>query len=329
MNASSPIDKRFMQHAGIEVPLICGPMYPCSNPELVAAVSEAGGIGIVQPVSLTYVYGHEFRAGLRLIKNLTSKPFGMNALIEKSSKKYHERMVQWIDIALDEGVRFFITSMGKPDWVVNKVHAAGGVVYHDATEKKWAEKGLAGGADGLIAVNNRAGGHAGKLSGKELYEAFYSYEVPIICAGGIGDERDFVEAINIGYAGVQVGTRFIATDECKTNLPYKNAIVQSSENDIVMTERLSGTPVSVIDTPYIQNLGLKVGPIGSWMLHRSRLKYLARTVYYLKSMWRLKRAVLDKTGRQEFWQAGKSVEHIHSIDKAGDIVRRFAVALEK
>ena len=96
-----------------------------------------------------------------------------------------------------------------------------------------------------------------------------------------------------------------------------------------MTERLSGTPVSVIDTPYIQNLGLKVGPIGSWMLHRSRLKYLARTVYYLKSMWRLKRAVLDKTGRQEFWQAGKSVEHIHSIDKAGDIVRRFAVALEK
>ena len=76
----------FTKHAGIEVPLICGAMYPCSNPELVAAVSEAGGIGIVQPISLTYVHGHEFREGLRLIKRLTAKPIGMNALIEASSK---------------------------------------------------------------------------------------------------------------------------------------------------------------------------------------------------------------------------------------------------
>ena len=68
------------QAAGIEVPLVCGAMYPCSNPELVAAVSEAGGIGVVQPISLTYVHGHEFREGLRLIRRLTSKPIGMNAL---------------------------------------------------------------------------------------------------------------------------------------------------------------------------------------------------------------------------------------------------------
>jgi len=328
MNLVNTYDKRFVQQAGIQVPLICGPMYPCTNPELVAAVSEAGGIGIVQPVSLTYVYGHEFREGLRLIKSLTSKPFGMNALIEKSSRKYHERMAQWIDIALEEGVRFFITSMGKPDWVVERVHAAGGFVYHDATERKWAEKGLAGGVDGLIAVNNRAGGHAGMQSKEELIENFRSYDVPVICAGGIGDEREFVEAIALGYAGVQMGTRFIATDECTTNQPYKNAIVQSSAADIVMTERLSGTPVSVINTGYIRDLGLKVGPIGRWMLHRSRLKYLARTIYYLRSMWRLKRAVLDESGSREFWQAGKSVEQIHSIDKAGDIVDRFAVALK-
>jgi nitronate monooxygenase len=253
----------------------------------------------------------------------------MNALIEKSSRKYHERMVQWIDIALDEGVRFFITSMGKPDWVVERVHAAGGFVYHDATEPKWAEKGLAGGVDGLIAVNNNAGGHAGKQSKEELIENFRSYDVPVICAGGIGDEREFAEAIALGYAGVQMGTRFIATNECRTNLHYKNAIVQSSADDIVMTERLSGTPVSVINTGYIRDLGLKVGPIGRWMLHHSRFKYLARTAYYLRSMWRLKRAVLDESGSQEFWQAGKSVEHIHSIDKAGDVVRRFATALEE
>ena len=146
------------EQTGISVPLICGAMYPCSNPELVAAVSEAGGIGIVQPISLTYVHGHEFREGLRLIRRLTSKPIGMNALIEQSSRAYHERMSRWVDIALEEGVRFFVTSLGNPRWVVERVSPVGGVVYHDVTERKWAEKGLAGGVTGLIAVNRRAGG---------------------------------------------------------------------------------------------------------------------------------------------------------------------------
>ena len=92
----------FTRQLGIEYPLICGAMFPCSNPELVAAVSEAGGIGIVQPVSLTYVHGHEYRAGLKRIKALTSKPIGFNALIEQSSQAYHERMVRWLDIALED-----------------------------------------------------------------------------------------------------------------------------------------------------------------------------------------------------------------------------------
>src|ERR1041384_482067 len=86
------LETQLTAQANIEVPLICGAMYPCSNPELVAAVSEAGGIGIVQPISLTYVHGHEFREGLRLIRRLTAKPIGMNALIEASSKRYRERM---------------------------------------------------------------------------------------------------------------------------------------------------------------------------------------------------------------------------------------------
>jgi len=119
-------------------------MYPCSNPELVAAVSEAGGIGIVQPISLTYVHGYDFREGLRLIRRLTSKPIGMNALIEQSSKTYRERMERWIEIALEEDVRFFVTSLGNPRWVVDRVKPVGGVVYHDVTERKWAEKGRDG-----------------------------------------------------------------------------------------------------------------------------------------------------------------------------------------
>jgi nitronate monooxygenase len=301
-------------------------MYPCSNPELVAAVSEAGGIGVVQPISLTYVHGHEFRAGLRFIRSLTAKPIGLNALIEQSSKLYHERMSRWIDIALEEGVRFFITSLGNPRWVVDRVRPMGGVVYHDVTERKWAEKGLAGGVEGLIAVNRRAGGHAGERSAEALYAELADLGVPLICAGGVSRESDFLAALEMGYAGVQMGTRFIATVECRASAAYKEAIVRAEEGDIVLTERLTGVPVSVIRTPYIERLGLQAGPLARWMLRGRRTKHLIRSAYALRSLWQLKRASLDPSGATEYWQAGKSVAGIDRIERAGDIVRRLATA---
>jgi len=320
------LDTPLTRHAKIEVPLICGAMYPCSNPELVAAVSDAGGIGIVQPISLTYVHGHDFREGLRLIRRLTPKPIGMNALIEQSSKNYHERMTRWIDIALEEGVRFFVTSLGNPRWVVDRVGAVGGVVYHDVTERKWAEKGLAGGVQGLIAVNRRAGGHAGPKSAEQLIEELGGLGVPVVCAGGIGDERGFLDALRLGYAGAQLGTRFIATTECRSSEAYKRAILAAGEDDIVLSERITGVPVAVIRTPYIERIGLRAGPAARWMLRHRRTKHLMRTIYALRSLWQLKRASLDETGEKDYWQAGKSVATIDRIEPAGEIVRRFAAA---
>lgn len=321
-----PVPTPLTRHAGIEVPLICGAMYPCSNPELVAAVSEAGGIGIIQPISLTYVHGHEYRAGLKLIRSLTAKPVGFNALIEASSKAYHERMIRWVDIAIEEGVRFFVTSLGNPKWVVEKAHAVGGVVYHDVTELKWARKGLDGGVDGLIAVNRRAGGHAGPSGAEQLMEELGGLGVPLVCAGGIGTPEEFAAALRMGYAGVQMGTRFIATTECRTSDAYKQAIIDAKEEDIVLSERITGVPVAVINTPYIQKMGLKAGPIAKWMLRGRRTKKWMRSAYALKSLWQLKRSSLDTTASRDYWQAGKSVDGIHSIEPAGEIVRRFAAA---
>ena len=316
-------------HARISVPLICGAMYPCSNPELVAAVSAAGAIGIVQPISLTYVHGHDFRAGLRLIRSITPNPIGMNALIEASSRAYHERMTRWVDIAIEEGVRFFVTSLGNPKWVAEKAHAVGGVVYHDVTERKWAEKGRDGGVDGLIAVNRRAGGHAGPKTAEALLEDLAGLGLPLVCAGGIGEAKDFVTALQMGYAGVQMGTRFIATPECRASDAYKAAIVRSDENDIVLTERITGVPVAVIRTPYIEKMGLAAGPISKWLLRHRRTKRYVRSMYALRSLWQLKRASLDTSdAAKEYWQAGKSVAGIRSIEPAGDIVRRFARALK-
>lgn len=319
----NPFNNSFTSQLNIDYPIIGGPMYPCSNPELVAAVSEAGAIGVVQPISLSYVHGYDFREGLKYIRTLTSKSIGMNALIEQSNKRYHERMVKWVDIALDEGVRFFITSLGKPDWVVKRVHEVGGVVYHDVTEKKWASKAVDGGVDGLITVNNRAGGHAGQLSAEQLYQELHSFNLPMICAGGISTAEDFKHALELGYAGIQLGTRFIATTECNAPLAYKEAIVNSSETDIVLSERVSGIPVSLINTDYVIRLGLKANKLEQWLLSGSKTKYLMRTFYMLRSLWSLKKAVLDKSGKMNFWQAGKSVAGIKNIESVKDIINDF------
>lgn len=317
----------FTEHAGIEVPLICGAMYPCSNPELIAAVSDAGGLGIIQPISMNYVHGHDLREGIRLIRRLTDKPVGFNAIVEKSAKVYLDRMRKWIDIALEEGVRVFITALGNPDWVVERVHAVGGVVYHDVTNRKWAQKALEGGVDGLICVNRRAGGHAGQADPRPLYEELADLGVPLVCAGGVGDPAAFVDALDMGYAGVQLGTRFIATEECKAHADYKAAIVRAKARDIVLTEKISGVPVAVIKTEYIEKIGTKAGPIARRALRHPKLKHYMRMFYSLQSLWQLKRASLQGMNYRDYFQAGRSVEGIDAIVPAGEVVASFAAAL--
>jgi nitronate monooxygenase len=320
------LSTRLTAEADIELPIIGGAMYPCSNPELVAAVSEAGGIGILQPVSLTYVHGHDFREGIRYMRTLTSKPLGMNALIEGNSRMYRQRMEKWIDIALEEGIRFFVTSLGKPDWVVRTAEQAGARVYHDVTERKWADKAMDSGVHGLIAVNSRAGGHAGPLTPEQLYDELAPLGLPLICAGGVGEAADFVHALRLGYDGVQVGTRFIATTECTASGPYKAAIVDADEDDIVLSERITGVPLAVIRTPYVQRMGTRAGPFARWMLRGRRTKHWMRSWFAVRSAMQLRKASLDPKATQDFWQAGRSVAGVHSVEPVARIVADFAAA---
>ena len=315
-------------HTGARIPLICGAMYPCSNPELVGAVSAAGGIGIIQPVSLTYVHGHEYRAGLRLAKQIANgRPIGFNALIEQSSRYYRQRMEEWIEGALEEGIRFFITSLGNPKWVVQRVAQVGGHVYHDVTEAKWAKKGADAGVHGLIAVNNRAGGHAGPKSAEQLIAELRPFGLPLVCAGGIGTPAEFRRAIDMGYAGAQLGTRFIATSECNAHPDYKQAIVDATSEDIVLTERLTGVPVAVINNAYVRRLGTRAGVIARWMLRGRRTKHWMRAIYALRSAYRLKKDLYKGAGTEEYWQAGKSVDGIHGVESVADVVRKFGDAI--
>ena len=324
---------RLTEHAGVEHPIICGAMYPCSNPELVAAAAEGGGMAIIQPVSITMVHGFNdpdtiegLRVGIRLIRELTDKPIGFNALIEKGSEKYFERMSKWIDIALEEGIRFFVTSLGKPDWVCEKVHAYGGVVYHDVTNRFHAEKGIQCGADGLICVNKRAGGHLGDLSMEEMFEELSDLDVPLICAGGIGSEEELKAAMDLGYDGVQMGTRFIATNECTAPEDYKAAIVNATEDDITWTTKLTGVPVAVIG-------GDGVKQHSNWLVRRllnSRFKHRTRVLVTGISFWRMRAlAKGKKNSAKDLWSAGKSVETVQSIESATTIMDRLGKSLIK
>ncbi len=311
---------------GIRYPIIGGAMYPCSNPELVAAVSEAGGIGILQPLTLVHVHELDFREGVRRITSLTDRPIGMNIITEKSAAKYLERMSEWLDIALEEGVRFFVSSLGNPRWIVDRVAPAGGIVYHDVTERKWAAKAAEAGVHGLIAVNDQAGGHTGSRSPEELLAEVADFGLPVVCAGGVGDGRSFRRALEMGYVGVQMGTRLIASEECSSPEEYKTAIVVAGESDIVATTRITGVPVSVIRTPHVEQIGTQAGPIARRLLAHPRTKHWMRGIYMFRFGRRLKDNMQHGMSHRDYYLAGRSVEGVAEVEPVAAIVDRFVEA---
>lgn len=123
-----------------------------------------------------------------------------------------------------------------------------------------------------------------------------------------------------------MGTRFIATTECNAHDDYKRAIVEAEEDDIALTERITGVSVAVIRTPYLDKIGAKAGPIARWMLRGRRTKHWMRMICSLQSMWKLRRSSLRSFSSKDFLQAGKSVAGVEAIEPAGEIIRRFAAA---
>ncbi len=316
--------KTFLKDTGASIPVVCGPMYPGSNPELIAAVSEAGGFGVVQPLSLTSLYGHDFREGLRLIKSLTDKPFGVNfTIFGGGNKKYHDNNKKWMDISIEEGVKFFLTSLGKPTEIVKIAKKNDIKVYHDVPNKKVALAMVDCGVDGLNCINWRAGGQTGIYSAEKFMEDLKDIKIPLICAGGIGNENDYKKALEMGYSGVQLGTRFLASKECIVTKSYKNAIVNSEEKDIVWTNKIAGNNSSVIKTKDIMSGGLRTGPIINFMLRRPKLKKYARMYLMSKGIKSYSKTAFDDS--VQFWQAGKGVGGIKSIESCADILKNYKI----
>ncbi|AFY01806.1 NAD(P)H-dependent flavin oxidoreductase [Bdellovibrio bacteriovorus] len=301
------IKTSFTDTMGIDYPIIAAPMFLVSNTDIVVEASEAGGIGTFP--ALNYRPIEQYAEALKNIKSRTKKPIGVNVIVNKSNTRQGED----IKVALDHGVDMFITSLGSPKSVIRDAHKNGAKVFCDVTNLEHALKVQDMGADGVIAVGAGAGGHAGPISPLVLIPWLKTrLQIPIIAAGGIAHGSMISACLALGASGVSVGTRFIASREAQVDQSYKDAIVNSTPEDIVMTTRVSGTPAAVINTPYVQKMGTDL-PWAMKILKDYKLtkKYMVPLIH-LMGMKSLEAAATKPTWKT-VWTAGQSVGLVEEI----------------
>lgn len=303
----------------IKHPIIQAPMFLVSNVAMVKAAMQGGIAGCIP--ALNYRTLDELRAALRELKATKPKggSFGFNLIVNKSNVKYKGQL----EVICEEGCDFIITSLGSPEETINQAHKVGIKVFCDVTDLKFAKKVEGLGADAIIAVNNEAGGHRGNLSPKELIETLTeNCEIPVISAGGVGCKADIDEMLSYGAAGVSVGSPFIASEEANVTNEYKQACVDYGAEDIVMTERISGTPCTVINTPYVQKIGTKSTWIENLLNKNRKLKKWVKMIRFSIGMNATKNAATKATYKT-VWVAGPSIEHTDAILPVKDIIKKL------
>ncbi len=305
------------QMLGIDYPVIVAPMFLISNAKMVKAAMD-NGITAAFP-ALNYRTDEEFRAAINELKAHSSKPFGVNLIVNKSNPKYKGQL----KILLEMKVAFIITSLGNPKEVIEKCKPLGIKVFCDVVDLEYAQKVEALGADAVIAVNSRAGGHAGNIEPESLITLLkQNCSVPIISAGGISYGSDLKNVMDWGASGASIGTIFMASDEATISLEYKQALIEYGEKDIVRTTKLSGSALTVINTPYVQQLGTKANWLEWILLHNKTLKKYAKLLIAFKGMKQIEKAAFGATYKT-VWCAGPAIESINRIRPMAEIIRTF------
>jgi enoyl-[acyl-carrier protein] reductase II len=231
---------------GIEYPIIQGGMVWIANAELAAAVSDAGGLGLISPTAGMSRNGDQvenFRRQIHTARGLTSKPFGANLPI-----LHNPQIEGLIAAAIDEGVEVVVTAAGSPGLYTDRLKEAGIKVLHLVASVRHAQSAEKRGVDGVIAEGCEAGGHNGmdEISTFALIpQVVDAVGIPVVAAGGIADARGVVAALALGADGVQMGTRFVATHECIAHPKFKEAIIQANDNDTIITGRKLG-PIRIL-----------------------------------------------------------------------------------
>ncbi|MES2778603.1 MAG: nitronate monooxygenase [Bacteroidota bacterium] len=300
------------EQLNISFPIIMAPMFLVSNEAMMKEAIRNGIAGCFP--SLNYRKEGELETILTLLNNEltlhTNGTYGVNLIVQKSNPLYEKHLA----ICVQHKVPFYITSLGSPKQVIEAAHAYGAKVYCDVTNIAHAQKCHDLNCDGFIAVGQGAGGHAGPNPLHILVPALKKHfpGKPVIAAGGITNGTALLSMEVLGADAVSIGTRFINSTECTVNDAYKNAITVANMDDIVMTEKLSGTPCTIINTPAAQKMGYTQNLFEKWMSKNKRTKKWFKMLIQIRGMRHLEKSVL-RNNYETLWCAGKSVELIDDI----------------
>ena len=303
----------------IKYPIIQAPMFLVSNTTMVIEAMKSGIAGCIP--ALNYRTLDELRAAIRELKaaKVDGGSFGFNLIVNKSNLKYKAQL----QVICEEGVDFIITSLGSPEETIKQAHKKNIKVFCDVVDLKFAKKVEELGADAIIAVNNLAGGHRGDKSPEELITNLVeNCSIPIISAGGVGCKTEFDLILSYGAEGVSIGSPFIASNEAYITNEYKQACVDYDADDIVVTERISGTPCTVINTPYVQKTGTKQTWLESVLNKNKKLKKWVKMIRFSIGMKATENAATKATYKT-VWVAGPSIEHTKEILPVKNIVERL------
>jgi nitronate monooxygenase len=305
----------------INKPLIMAPMFLVSNTKMVIEGMKSGVAGCIP--ALNYRTLDELRASIIELRNakVEGGSFGYNLIVNKSNIKYKDQLA----VLCEEKVDFIITSLGSPEETINAAHKVGIKVFCDVTDLAFAKKVESLGADALIAVNNQAGGHRGLLSAEELIrELNLNTTLPVISAGGVGTKQELETMLSYGAVGVSVGSPFIASFESGVSQEYKQACVDYGAKDIVLTEKISGTPCTVINTPYVQKVGTQQTWLEKTLNKNKSLKKWVKMIRYMMGSNAVTKAATQVTYKT-VWVAGPTIENTTEISSVAEIVKKLTL----
>lgn len=253
----------------IKYPIFQGGMAWVATHTLAAAVSNAGGLGIIASGSLP---GDMIREEIRKVKKLTDKPYGVNIML---MSPYAEDIV---DIVCEEGVPVVTTGAGNPGKYIEKLKAHNVKIIPVVPTVSLARRLERQGVDALIAEGTEAGGHIGEITTMALIpQVVDAVKIPVISAGGIADGRGFVAALALGAEGVQIGTRFICSLEADVHQNFKNQIVKAKDRDALVTGRSTGHPIRVLKNKFskeyleLEKNGSSLEELGKWSTGRLKI----------------------------------------------------------
>jgi nitronate monooxygenase len=305
----------------INRPLIMAPMFLVSNTKMVIEGMKSGVAGCIP--ALNYRTLEELRASvieLRAAK-VAGGSFGYNLIVNKSNIKYKDQLA----VLCEEKVDFIITSLGSPEETIKQAHKVGIKVFCDVTDLAFAKKVESLGADALIAVNNLAGGHRGDLGPEELIkELNLNTTLPVISAGGVSTKKELETMLSYGAVGVSVGSPFIASFESGVSEEYKQACVDYGAKDIVLTEKISGTPCTVINTPYVKKVGTKQTWLEQTLNKNKTLKKWVKMIRYMIGSNAVTKAATEVTYKT-VWVAGPTIENTTEISSVSKIVDKLCL----